>query len=381
MQEMPAGEMLVVNLSESELSALLNPRVSLASVNTPTLCVVAGPAADVSELEAELGRRDVATTRMHTSHAFHSWMMEGALQPFAEEVNRTRLSRPKIPFVSNLKGTWITDEEATDPGYWVRQLRDTVRFNDGVKLLFKETNMVLLEVGPGRSLLTLAHRHPAKSPDQIVLSSLVQQSDELTVMLNSLGRLWLSGGVIDWTGFYAPEQRRRAQLPTYPFERKRYWIEARKPRRPQNAVSQMESNGNGNHETSKAGQELLYLHGASQELESKVEQSLGGSEPEHAQAPVHQRPRLSSAYEGPTNEVERAIVELWEELLGMSGIGIHDSFFELDGHSLLGTMLMTRLRKMFQVELPLTTLFEGPTVAELALTVEESLIVAIGDVA
>jgi len=381
MQEMPAGEMLVVNLSESKFSSLLNPRVSLASVNTPTLCVVAGPAADISELEAELGRRDVATTRMHTSHAFHSWMMEGSLQPFAEEVNRTRLSRPKIPFVSNLKGTWITDEEATDPGYWVRQLRDTVRFNDGVKLLFKETNMVLLEVGPGRSLLTLAHRHPAKSPDQIVLSSLVQQSDELTVMLNSLGRLWLSGGVIDWTGFYADEQRQRAQLPTYPFERKRYWIEPRKHMRPQNAVLQLESNGNGNHETSKAGQELLYLHGASQELESKVEESLTAPEREQAKAPAHQRPRLSSAYEGPTNEVERAIVELWEELLGMSGIGIHDDFFELDGHSLLGTMLMTRLRKMFQVELPLRTLFEGPTVAELALTVEESLIVAIGDVA
>jgi len=214
-----------------------------------------------------------------------------------------------------------------------------------------------------------------------VLSSLVQQSDELAVMLNSLGRLWLSGGVIDWVGFYACEQRRRAQLPTYPFERKRYWIEPRKPGRPQNAVLQLESNGNGNHEGSKAGQELLYLHGASQELESKVEESLTAPEREQANAPAHQRPRLSSAYEGPTNEVERAIVELWEELLGMSGIGIHDDFFELDGHSLLGTMLMTRLRKMFQVELPLRTLFEGPTVAELALNIEESLIASIGDVA
>ncbi|HKG81124.1 MAG TPA: amino acid adenylation domain-containing protein [Pyrinomonadaceae bacterium] len=384
MQEMPAGEMLVVNLSESELSSLLNPRVSLASVNTPTLCVVAGPAADVSELEAELGRRDVATTHMHTSHAFHSWMMEGALEPFAEEVKRTKLSRPKIPFVSNLKGSWITAEEATDPGYWVRQLRDTVRFNDGVKLLFKEANMVLLEVGPGRSLLTLARRHPAKSPDQIVLNSLVhpaEQSDELTVMLNSLGRLWLSGGVIDWAGFYAYEQRRRAELPTYPFERKRYWIEPRKPRRPQNAALQMESNGNGNHETSEAWQGLSHGLGSLQELESKVDESLVGSEREHVKAPAHQRPRLSSEYEGPTNELERAIVKLWEELLGVSGIGIHDSFFELDGHSLLGTMLMTRLRKMFKVELALRTLFEGPTVAELALAIEESLIVAIGDVA
>jgi len=318
---------------------------------------VAGPAVDVSELEAELGRRDVATTRMHTSHAFHSWMMEGALEPFAEEVKRTNLSRPKIPFVSNLKGTWITAAEATDPGYWVRQLRDTVRFNDGVKLLFKETNMVLLEVGPGRSLLTLARRHPAKSPDQIVLNSLVhpaEQSDELTVVLNSLGTLWQSGAVIDWAGFYAHEQRRRVELPTYPFERKRYWIEPRKPRRPQNAALQMES---------------------------KVDESPAGSEREHAKAAGHQRPRLSSAYEGPTNEQERAIVELWEELLGVSGIGIHDDFFELDGHSLLGTMLMTRLRKMFQVELPLRTLFEGPTVAELALNIEESLIASIGDVA
>jgi amino acid adenylation domain-containing protein len=366
MQQMPAGTMLVVPLPESEVRALLNSRLSLASVNTPSLCVVAGAEADVLELEHRLEARAVASTRLHTSHAFHSWMMDAALQSFRGEVEKITLHVPQIPFVSNLTGIWITAADATEPDYWVRQLRETVRLSDGLLELFKETNLALVEVGPGRSLTNIARLHPGRQAQQVAVPSLPhiqERIDNLNFMLESVGKLWLAGVAIDWKGFSAGERRRRVDLPTYPFERERYWIEStRKPRQSMQAPV-AEANGNGKPRS-----------------ESLIPETIAPQPVEPASG-FHQRPALSSQYEGPTNDLEKAIVELWEELLGVNGLGIHDNFFELGGHSLLGTTLLTRLRKMFQVELALRTLFEAPTVAELALAIEETLINEIGNFA
>jgi amino acid adenylation domain-containing protein len=389
MQQMPAGKMLVVPLPESEVLLLLNTRLSLAAVNSPSLCVVAGPVDDICELETLLAKRDVDSVRLNTSHAFHSWMMTEALDPFAEEVKKSRLSPPKIPFVSNLTGDWITAEQATDSGYWVRQLGGTVRFGDGVAQLFKETNMALLEVGPGHSLTNIVRWHAAKSPEQLVLSSLPRHDEGgaggMTRLLNSLSQLWISGVEIDWAGFYAGERRLRVELPTYPFERQRYWVEAvRRPTRRQratpqgNEVNSVSLNGKAVG-ASKVGVQInMSLPDSPQSGERlqplKFDEALGQAGQGQKQEAAHGRPRLSTAYEKPGNDLEKALAELWEELIGVKGLGVYDNFFELGGHSLLGTMLMTRLRKMFRVNLALQTLFEGPTIAELALAIEESLI-------
>ena len=229
MQKMPHGAMLSVPLPEKEVQSLLSKGLSLAAVNTPSSCVVSGPTEAIEVLQAELTEQSVECRRLHTSHAFHSDMMTPLLEAFTERVKQVDLCAPKIPYLSNLTGTWITDNEAINPNYWGRHLRYTVRFAEGLQHLLEEPARILFEVGPGRTLSSLARQHPDIKAEQVVLSSLrhPQQDNQSDVafLLNSLGQFWLAGGQINWSGFYKPERRRRLALPSYPFKRQRYWID------------------------------------------------------------------------------------------------------------------------------------------------------------
>ncbi len=231
MQQMPPGAMLAVPLSPSDMQPLLGNELSLAAVNEPSRCVVSGPIAAMEALESHLTGQNIACRRLHTSHAFHSQMMDPLLDEFARRVRQVRLRPPDIPYLSNVTGTWITAGEATDPTYYARHLRQTVRFADGLGELLREPDRILLEVGPGRTLTTFAMRHPDKTPHQRVFSSIRHpQTDQpdAAFLLTTLGKLWLAGATIDWDGFHADEERHRIPLPTYPFERQRYWVEPSK---------------------------------------------------------------------------------------------------------------------------------------------------------
>ena len=227
MGAMPEGDMLSVPLPESELQTLLNDALSIAAINGPALSVVSGPKEAVDELEAALEKRSCSTHRLRTSHAFHSAMMDPIVQPFADQLRRLRLQPPQIPFVSNVTGDWIQPGEAVDPLYWARHLRQTVRFSQGVGRLLAEPERILLEVGPGTTLRSLAAGHPARTDQTTVLSSLPparEQQSDVSHLLSSLGQLWMRGCEPDWPALHADETRRRVPLPTYPFERQRYWI-------------------------------------------------------------------------------------------------------------------------------------------------------------
>jgi phthiocerol/phenolphthiocerol synthesis type-I polyketide synthase E len=227
MQSLPAGSMLAVPLTEEKVAPLLGPDLSLAAVNAPDRCVVSGPREAVEALGVELAARGVAARPLHTSHAFHSAMMEPILEPFIQRFQGLALQPPRIPYVSNVTGSWITPEEATDPAYWARHLRQAVRFADGVGELCKDPALVLLEVGPGQTLATLARQHP-DGGRSVVLTSLrhpKEHREDLPFLLRTLGQLWLNGVQPDWRGFYAGERRGRVSLPTYPFERRRHWVE------------------------------------------------------------------------------------------------------------------------------------------------------------
>jgi amino acid adenylation domain-containing protein len=228
MGRMPPGAMLAVPLPEAEVLPLLGEELSLAAVNRPAVCVVSGPAEAIAGLAARLGEQGLACRRLHTSHAFHSRMMEPALAPFLEQVRQVRLEPPRLPFLSNVTGAWIREEEATDPAYWARQLRQAVRFADGVSRLLAEPHRILLEIGPGNALSTLARQHPAAGPGHAMIPTLrhPKQSDaDAAFLLHAVARFWLAGGEVDWTGFWAGERRRRVPLPSYPFERQRYWVD------------------------------------------------------------------------------------------------------------------------------------------------------------
>ena len=225
-QSLPGGAMLAVRLGEKELASLVNGQISIAAVNSANLCVVSGPHAAVEELEKVLEGKGAVGRRLHTSHAFHSMMMDPAIEPFRQLLNRTPLSAPQVRYVSNVTGKWITAGESTSPDYWAGHLRQCVRFADGLAELTKDPESILLEVGPGQTLATLARQHPDRSPGQLVLSSLPSKDEEFRGLLETLGRLWIMGVKVDWSGLHSGERRRRVVLPTYPFERKRYWPDA-----------------------------------------------------------------------------------------------------------------------------------------------------------
>jgi acyl transferase domain-containing protein len=223
-QALPLGAMLAVRLPESEATELCHGELSIAAANSPHLSVLSGTFGAIDAAERELATRGVAAKRLSTSHAFHSEMMEPALMPFGDLLRTVSLRAPKIPFVSNVTGRWITDAEAVDPSYWVGHVRQTVRFSAGVTELLKDGDRVLLEVGPGNTLSQLVRQHgPAASFPSL------QDGDELRTDRMALGRFWLAGVPIAWSAVYAEEMRRKISLPGYPFERQRHWIEPNRP--------------------------------------------------------------------------------------------------------------------------------------------------------
>ncbi|MCU0286299.1 MAG: amino acid adenylation domain-containing protein, partial [Acidobacteria bacterium] len=231
MQEMAAGAMLSVPLPREELEPLLKsyPTLSLAAVNSTSLCVISGPGEAVEAFAAELKEKGCPATRLHTSHAFHSHMMEPMLERFAAKVKMITLKPPLIPYISNAAGCWITVEQALNPQYWVDHVRGTVYFNEGLTELLKDPEAVMVEVGPGRALSTFARKHKSRGDKQPVINLMRHPGDntEKTAddyfLLQQVGQLWLAGVDVRWQGFYREEKRRRVPLPTYSFDRRYCW--------------------------------------------------------------------------------------------------------------------------------------------------------------
>ena len=222
---LPEGSgMMAVALSEPEVGPLLDDGVSIAVVNAPELVVVAGPSEALDALKEDLRKRKVAARALHTSHAFHSAQMDPILAEFEAEMRSVELGAPAIPVVSCTTGTRLTDDEARDPGYWVRHIREPVRFATGVGTLLAE-DRALLEVGPGQALTSLAKLSAAGATVLPTTRQPGKDGDDVNVFVESLGRLWCAGVELDWAGLHAGARRRRVPLPTYPFERRRYWVE------------------------------------------------------------------------------------------------------------------------------------------------------------
>jgi acyl transferase domain-containing protein len=229
MQQAPEGAMLAVRLPAEEAQKLSDKKLSIAAVNSPNMCVFSGSTERVVALQQDLENRGVGCQRLLTTRAFHSVMMQPILETFVEYLKGVELSPPQIPYLSNLTGTWITAADATDYSYWARHLRHTVRFAEGLSTLLSEPDMALLEVGPGRTLSGLAPDYSGETDERPVVASMrhpKSKESDVAFWLEAAGQLWLAGVDIDWKAFYADESRRRISLPTYPFERKRFWIEA-----------------------------------------------------------------------------------------------------------------------------------------------------------
>ncbi len=235
LESMPPGLSLSVALSEDDVAPLLGQSLSLAAVNAPALCVVSGAPAAVAAFEARLQTQNVESVRLHLTVAAHSSMTEPLIAPFAAALRRYPLKPPAIPYVSGATGDYVRPEEATDPDFWAFHLRRTVRFSAGLQQLLPDAEQVLLEVGPGVALSTLARRFPGAGARAPIVTALGHPRDprpEDESLLDALGRLWAAGVAVDWPGYFGAERRRRVVLPTAPFERQRCMVEPR-PREPQ----------------------------------------------------------------------------------------------------------------------------------------------------
>jgi amino acid adenylation domain-containing protein len=228
MQELPRGDMLSVRAGEAEVAPLLGSDLSIAAVNAPSLCVVSGPAESIARLEAELTGRGIAHRQLYTSHAFHSAMMDPMLGAFRAEVDKVALGRPRIEYVSCVTGDWADPEDAMRAEYWTRHVREAVRFSQGIAKVLEQDDVVLLEVGPGSVLATLARQHVTPAANRVIVASLtdgVDEHSESFVMQQALGALWVAGAKPVWDRLHAGARRLRVSLPSYPFERKSFWLD------------------------------------------------------------------------------------------------------------------------------------------------------------
>jgi acyl transferase domain-containing protein len=273
-----------------------------------------------------------------------------SIEPFLERLRRIRLAAPRIPFVAGVTGTWIRAEEATDPAYWGRHLRESVRFSAGIATLLAEPDRILLEVGPGRALTALAAPQAAGRPAIASLGNPAEEGSDVFHLTAALGRLWIAGHQLDPARLFAGQERRRVSLPAYSFERLRYWIEP--DRAPEVEPEQ---------ETAAARQGIgVPVAGSSAKPVAVPAQTL------------HPRPRLATPFVAPQGEMEERIAELWRRVLGVAEVGIYDSFLDLGGHSLLATQMLSVLREELAVDLPIEEMFADPTVAGVASAVVEA---------
>ncbi|BDU21877.1 polyketide synthase [Dyella sp. GSA-30] len=227
MQALPSGSMLSVRLDGAQLAARLPASLSLAAENSPNACVVSGETDAVDAFRVELEQAGIACRLLQTSHAFHSAMMDPVLSSFRREVEQIALSPADIPIVSTLTGEALSDADAISPDYWTRHLRGTVRFSTALRALLADPQHAFVEVGPRATLSLLARQHP-EGRGRIVLTSLTDTpANERTAWLGALGQLWCNGAAVAVDALDQRSRKHRVRLPTYPFERKRHWIEAR----------------------------------------------------------------------------------------------------------------------------------------------------------
>jgi phthiocerol/phenolphthiocerol synthesis type-I polyketide synthase E len=344
MRAAPRGEMLAVSLPVAQIEAYLGPDLSLAAINGPSQCVLAGAADAVERARSRLKTDGHASVRLRTSHAFHSHLMDGPAARFADVVGRFELHAPRIPFVANHTGAWVTDEQAQSPAHWGRHLRSTVRFAEGLAVLAELPDVALLEVGPGVALAGLVReRERAGAAAPPAVASLPPPRDgrpDGAALLGAVAQLWAWGVPVDWRALGGGRDARRVALPTYSFEEKRHWIEPA----PLPSPSAAPSGGT---------------------VEAPKDAADAGPAPAPAD-PVDPVDLVDGEATGPAGPLQAFLLGVWRELFGTEDVTVDSNFFELGGHSLMVARVFARVEERFGYEVPPGIIFERPTVRELA---------------
>ncbi len=349
------GGMLAAALSEAEAQRQMPPGLSLAAVAAVDHVILAGSPAAVEEGARRFEAGGVASKPLRVTRAFHSPLMEPMLAEFRQAVGQAQLNRPTLPVFSGHLGRLCEGGELIDPEYWVRELIDPIRFADAVAEAASEPDTVFLECGPGGGLSNLVRRHPAAGANGastlVSLPRPVQgerhAEGEATALLRALGELWSRGAVLEWEPLDSLTGARRISLPGYPFEGKRYWIDA-----PVQSAGEPEV-----HRDQRL--ELLEWNVALEEAESAL------AEEEPSQTGL-----VRGQFDDP---LQIRLAELLTETLGESPSGPEDNFFDLGGNSLLAVQFVSRVRDALRIDTPVSAFLRDPTVAGFAAVVQAAM--------
>jgi acyl transferase domain-containing protein/thioesterase domain-containing protein len=330
MQDLASGSMLAVPLSEEDITPFLSSELSVAVINAPAMTVISGESRQISDVKEKLSaERGLDSQVLHTSHAFHSHLMNPIVEEFAHAVSSYTLNEPQIPFVSNVSGTWITKEEATSPKYWAGHLRQPVRFYSCIDSLLAAGKQLFVEVGPGQVLTNLAKMHSSSKSCLILPTTRLplERKDDPDVLLSCLGRLWAVGAKVNWPDYWNKKLRQKIPLPTYPFQQKKHWIEASE----QNTSS------------------------AAHTPQGLIDSAALAADCHHVSTSC-----------GARNDLELEISNIFCKLLSIHNVDIQHSFFDIGGDSLLAAQLLTDLRESFKADISLGDIFANPSIEALA---------------
>lgn len=429
MEAMPPGAMLAVQLPAEELEPELREGLCIAAINAPRQCVVSGPDAPVSALEAALDHRGVPRSRLHVSHAYHSSMMEAAAARFGDVLARIKLAPPRVPIFSTVTGELLRAEDAVDPRFWARQLRATVRFRDAARCALAAGPYQALEVGPGRKLSQLVLQcvgpagvaAPAAAPAAIeeplpCMRDRCDARDDAAVLRDTVARLWERGAAVTWEGLHEGEQRRRVSLPTYPFELRRYWLDPPPARAaatpptatpptatppaatppaatppaatPMTIVEHGAGNSGGLRATITIHSDRIVIEtqgaaAASAPAIAAPPEIRAAAPPEvrAAAPPTPPPPTATAAVREPSppaaapsdHATEDRVAVLIEELLGLTGVDRRAELLRLGADSLLLTQLLSRVRRSFRISLSMRALLDARTIAGIAAAIDREL--------
>ena len=367
MQSLPTGSMLAVRASEEVVASLIvstGVEIDIAAVNSPKLCVVSGTHAAIETFIARLDAEKIAHRKLITSHAFHSRLLDPILEEFARHVERATFHAPSIPYVSTLTGQWITAEQVAKPAYWVSHLRQTVRFADAVRTVAAAPSTILLEVGPSETLVQLMRqtvldvareKGSANEVAPLIFASQAAVKEDVAAdkaILMALGRLWAAGVQPDWQKFHADSRRKRILLPTYPFDRKRFWVEPARTTAVPAAISNTTSQS--------------FLQTVSASAETAIFPS-----------PVEDIPMPNSS--AAATDDAAMLNDLKALIADLSGTDLADaeadaSFLELGFDSLFLTQLTQGIQSKYRVKLTFRQIMESyPTLDSLAKHLEETV--------
>jgi phthiocerol/phenolphthiocerol synthesis type-I polyketide synthase E len=331
MHESPPGAMVAVALGPGDIAKYLSPGVEVSAINDPGNCVVAGPKDLIRAFSQRLAEDGISARRVRATHAFHTSSMDPMLEEFQDFLSRQQLHAPHTPVLSNLTGTWMSDEQATDPASWARQISTAIRFADELDVVLADQDRILVEVGPGGSLTGSAMRHPKWSSGHRAVRLMrhpVQNTDDRDAFLLGLGQLCSAGAEVDWKPLSGPK-RPIVSLPGYPFAHQRHWVDPK-------LIAWSDQ---------PAGTHVL------------ADPSTNGGSAHADVNGVEQ------------SQTEAALLQIWRRCLGVTSIDRSDNFFDLGGDSLIAIGISTNASNAGLNVTP-AHLYEHPTVASLAAALD-----------